>query len=157
MKTRIFSKLLFGISLALIIFAATQQARATLGESVDSVASDQNALSAMRRSAKTSTGYTVHEVRTETLTIREYVSPSGIVFGIAWNGLTHPDLTPLMGSYSDEYQKAMKKTKRQPGSRHVKIKSDNVVVERWGHMRNLQGRAYAPALIPQGVSVDEIK
>jgi len=157
MKTRIFSKLLFGISLALIIFAATQQARATLGESVDSVASDQKALSAMRRSAKTSTGYTVHEVRTETLTIREYVSPSGIVFGIAWNGLTHPDLTPLMGSYSDEYQKAMKKTKRQPGRRYAKIKSDNVVVERWGHMRNLQGRAYVTALIPQGVSVDEIK
>ena len=157
MKTRIFSKLLFGIGLALIIFAATQQARATLGESTDSVASDQKALSAMRRSAKTSTAYTVHEIRTETMTIREYVSPSGIVFGIAWNGLTHPDLTPLLGSYTDEYQKAMKKTKRQPGHRHVQLKTDSIVVEKWGHMRNLQGRAYAPALIPQGVSVDEIK
>jgi hypothetical protein len=46
---------------------------------------------------------------------------------------------------------------RQPGRRHVTVKTDGVVVEKWGHMRNLQGRAYAPALIPQGVSVDEIK
>jgi hypothetical protein len=46
---------------------------------------------------------------------------------------------------------------RQPGRRHVTVKTDSVVVEKWGHMRNLQGRAYAPALIPKGVNVDEIK
>ena len=34
---------------------------------------------------------------------------------------------------------------------------DRVVVEKWGHMRNLQGRAYAPALLPPGVSSDEIR
>jgi hypothetical protein len=157
MKARIFSRLLVGLSLFLTIFAAAGQVQATLGESVDSLESDQKALSAVRKATKTSTGYTVHEVRTETLSIREYVSPSGIVFGIAWNGLTHPDLTPLLGSYTDEYQKVMKKTKRQPGRRHVQVKTDSVVVEKWGHMRNLQGRAYAPALIPQGVSIDEIK
>ena len=157
MKTRMFFRLLPCITLALIIFAATQQAQATLGESVDSVASDQKAISATQRSMKTSTGYTVHEVRTKTMTVREYVSPSGVVFGIAWNGLTHPDLTPLLGSYNSAYQKAMTNTKRQPGRRHVQVKTDGVVVEKWGHMRNLQGRAYAPALIPQGVSVDEIK
>ena len=157
MKTRMFSRLLLGLSIVLTVFAAAQQAQATLGESVDSVASDQKALSAVRRATKTSTGYTVHEVRTETITVREYVSPSGIVFGIAWNGLTHPDLTPLLGSYSSEYQKAMSHAHRQPGRRHVQVKTDGVIVEKWGHMRNLQGRAYAPALIPQGVSVDEIK
>ena len=154
MTKQIFLHAFFGLFLT--VFAA-QQAQATLGESVDSVASDQKALSAVRRTMKTSTAYTVHEIRTETLTVREYVSPSGVVFGIAWNGLTHPDLTPLLGSYISEYQKALKETKRQPGRRHVTVKTDGVVVEKWGHMRNLQGRAYAPALIPQGVSVDEIK
>ena len=157
MKTRMFFKLLLGLSIILTFFAAAGQVQATLGESADSIESDQKALSAMRRTAKTSTAYTVHEIRSETITVREYVSSSGVVFGIAWNGLTHPDLTPLMGSYTDEYQKAMKKTKRQPGRRHVQVKTDSVVVEKWGHMRNLQGRAYAPALIPQGVSVNEIK
>jgi len=157
MKTRMFFRLLLGICLVLTFFAVAGQVQATLGESADSIESDQKALSAMRRTAKISTAYTVHEIRSETITIREYVSPSGVVFGIAWNGLTHPDLTPLMGSYTDEYQKAMKKTRRQPGRRNVQVKTDSVVVEKWGHMRNLQGRAYAPALIPQGVSVNEIK
>ena len=156
MKTRIFSRLLLGLSIVLTVFAA-QQAQAALGESVDSVASDQKAISAVRRAMKTSTGYTVHEIKSETITVREYVSPSGVVFGIAWNGLTHPDLTPLLGSYFSEYQKAMTHDHRQPGRRHVTVKTDSVVVEKWGHMRNLQGRAYAPVLIPQGVSVDEIK
>ena len=157
MKTRILFALLLGLSLVLTVFAAAQQAQATLGESADSVTSDQKDLSAMRRTVKTSTAYTVHEIRAEVMTVREYVSPSGIVFGIAWNGLTHPDLTPLLGSYASEYQKAMSHVHRQPGHRHVQVKADGVVVEKWGHMRNLQGRAYAPDLIPQGVSVDEIK
>jgi hypothetical protein len=157
MKKRMFSGLLLGLSLALTIFTFAQQAQAALGESVDSVTSDQKAISAVRRAMKASTGYTVHEIRSETITVREYVSPSGVVFGIAWNGLTHPDLTPLLGSYSSEYQKALGHANRQPGRRHIQVKTDDVVVEKWGHMRNLQGRAYAPALIPQGVSVDEIK
>ena len=156
MKKTIFSRLLLGLSIVLTVFAA-QQAKAALGESVDSVASDQKAISAVQKTTKTSTGYTVHEIRSETITVREYVSPSGVVFGIAWNGLTHPDLTPLLGSYASEHQKALNHVKRQPGRRYVKIKTDNIVVEKWGHMRNLQGRTYAPALIPQGVSVDEIK
>ena len=155
MKTRFFYMIFLGLFLT--VFATAQQVQAALGESVDSIASDQKALSAVRRTAKTSTGYTVHEIRSETMTIREYVSPSGVVFGIAWNGLTHPDLTPLLGSYSSEYQKAMIHARRQPGRRHVQLKTDGVVVEKWGHMRNLQGRTYAPALIPPGVSIDEIK
>jgi hypothetical protein len=157
MKTRLFPITLLVLGLALAIFLSAERVQAALGESVDSVASDQKAISAVRRAMKTSTGYTVHEIRSETITVREYVSPSGVVFGIAWNGLTHPDLTPLLGAYTDEYQKAMRKAKRQPGRRHVQVKTDGVVVEKWGHMRKLQGRAYAPALIPQGVSVDEIK
>ena len=157
MKTRMFSGLLLGLSIALTVFAAAQHAQAALGESVDSVASDQKTISAVRRAMKISTAYTIHEIRSETITVREYVSPSGVVFGISWNGLTHPDLTPLLGSYSFEYQKALSHARRQPGRRHVQVKTDGVVVEKRGHMRNLRGRAYAPALIPQGVSVDEIK
>jgi hypothetical protein len=156
MKTRMLSGLLLGFSLALSLFAA-QQAQATLGESAESVAADRKALSAVRGATTISPGYTVQEVRSETITVREYVSPSGIVFGIAWTGLTHPDLTPLLGSYNFEYQQALVQTRRQRGRRHVQVKTDRIIVEKWGHMRNLQGRAYAPALIPQGVSVDEIK
>ena len=157
MKTRMFFRLLIGLLLALTVFTTSQQAKATLGESADSIESDRNILSAVRGSSTVVSTYTVHEVRSETTTVREYVSPSGVVFGIAWSGLTHPDLTSLLGSYTNEYKKALGQVQRQPGRRHVQVKTDRVVVEKWGRMRDLQGRAYVPSLIPQGVSVDEIK
>jgi len=102
-------------------------------------------------------GYTVQEIESASVAIREYISPSGIVFGIAWNGLIHPDLTQLLGSYAKEYKKALQQTPRRLGQRHLQVKTSRVVVEKWGHMRNLQGRAYAPALIPPGVSANEIR
>ena len=156
MRRRLYA-LLLGTGLLTTTFATAQQARATLGESADSVTSDQKSLSAVRRATTIRNGYTVHELASDSTTIREYVAPSGIVFGIAWNGLVYPDLTPLLGPYFSEYREAARRTARKPGRRGLQVKTDRVVVEKWGHMRNLQGRAYAPALLPPGVSVDEIR
>lgn len=138
-------------------FMTAQQALASLGASVDSVESDRKALSTSRRAMTVRDGYTVYEIDSDSTVVREYVSSSGVVFGIAWNGLTHPDLDQLLGSYVGEYQKALQQTRRSPGHRSIQLKTDRLVVEKWGHMRNLQGRAYDPALIPSGVNVDEIK
>jgi hypothetical protein len=155
---RKFYVLFLGLGFIIAVLAAAQQAQAALGESVDSVASDRKALSAMQRATTTYNGYTVHEFASDATTVREYVSPSGIVFGIAWNGLTYPDLTPLLGSYASEYQNALQQTPRMPGVRRRSVvQADRVVVEKWGHMLDLRGRAYAPALIPPGVSIDEIR
>jgi len=154
---RIFDAQFLGFVLLLVICSLTQQAQATLGESVDSAMTNKKSLSAVRSATTKSLKYTVYESQYDTITIREYASSSGIVFGIVWIGLTHPDLTPLLGSYASEYKKALSQVKRQPGSKHVKVKTENVVVEKWGHMRKLQGRAYAPDLIPEGVSIEEIK
>jgi len=154
---RILDALFLGFVLLLAICSLTQQAQATLGESVDSAMTNKKSLSAVRSATTKSLKYTVYESQYDTITIREYASSSGIVFGIVWIGLTHPDLTPLLGSYASEYKKALSQVKRQPGSKHVKVKTENVVVEKWGHMRKLQGRAYAPDLIPEGVSIEEIK
>lgn len=156
MKRRFFTRFLT-LWFAAIILAFAQQARATLGESAVSVAKDRTALSAVQRSAKVLSGYTVHEIESDASSVREYMAPSGVVFGIAWNGLIHPDLTPLLGSYAAEYRTALKQTPRKPGRRRHQVKSERVIVEKWGHMRNLQGRAYDPALIPAGVNIDEIK
>ena len=141
----------------LTVALASGSALATLGGPVDSVETDRAALSAVRHSQTPGTSYTVHEFAYDGTTVREYVSPEGIVFAIAWNGNRSPDLTTLLGSYADEYQNALQNTPHRPGMRHSSIKSDNVVVQRWGQLHNLQGRAYAPALIPAGVTIDEIK
>jgi hypothetical protein len=155
---RKFYALFLGFGLSMAVFAAPQQAQAGLGESADSVASDRKALSAVQRATTTHKAYTVHEFASDATTVREYVSPSGIVFGIAWNGLAYPDLRPLLGPYDREYRAALRQEPRKPGlRRYHAVRTDGVVVEKWGNMRNLQGRAYAPALIPPGVSIDEIK
>lgn len=142
-----------GVSLIILM---PQVVGAVLGGTADSVESDRKFFSAKRSATKIYAGYTVEQIDSSGTAIRQYISPSGIVFGIAWNGIVHPDLTQLLGSYGGQYLEAAKKTPRKHGRRYEQIKTDQVTVERWGHMRNLQGRAYAPNLIPQGVSVDEI-
>lgn len=156
MKRKLYA-LFLGFGLSATIFAMAQRTEATLGESGYTVDSDRKALSAVRGATKAHNSYTVHEFNSNSTLVREYVSSSGVVFGIAWKGLIHPDLTQLLGSYAGEYLEALQQISRQHGSRRLKVKTNRVVVEKWGHMRNLQGRAYAPDLIPPGVSVDEIK
>ncbi|HTN44656.1 MAG TPA: DUF2844 domain-containing protein [Nitrospiria bacterium] len=157
MKLR-YLALFVGLSLWMTMRVSGSPVQAALGESDDSITSDEKALSAVRGAPAVRNGYTVHEIRSDSTAVREYVSPTGIVFGIAWNGRVHPDLTPLLGSYAGEYHEALRRSPREPGRRpYYAIKTDRVVVEKWGHMRNFQGRAYAPALIPPGVSIDEIK
>ncbi len=139
------------------LLASTPWAHATLGGKADTITADRKALSAVHRATTSHSGYTVEEIVFDATAVREYVSPDGIVFGIAWNGYVHPDLMQLLGTYAGEYTAAQKKAPRTHGRRRQRLATENVVVEKWGHMRNLRGRAYAPALVPSGVSIDEIK
>lgn len=156
MKERLYP-LFLDLGFLVVVSVTAEQAQATLGEFAASVESDRKALLSVQRAMKARDGYTVQEFSSDSVVVREYVSSSGVVFGIAWNGLTHPDLTQLLGSYTAEYRKALQQTPRKPGYRRLQVKTDRIVVEKWGRMRNLRGRAYVPALIPPEVSVDEIK
>lgn len=139
------------------VVAYSQGAHAALGGNADTVTSDEKALSAVRHSTTQQDGYTVVEVVSGSSAVREYLSPAGIVFGIAWNGYVNPDLTHLLGSYAGEYSAALQKAPRTHGQRHQRLVTDNLVVEKWGHMRDLRGRAYVQGLVPSGVTIDEIK
>lgn len=156
MKNKIYH-VLIRVALLATMLATTRPVLAALGESSDSISSDRRALTAVRGAVTVRHGYTVQEIISESATIREYISDDDIVFGVAWTGLVMPDLAVLLGSYTGEYQQALKQAPRKPGLRSRQVKTKRVVVQTWGHMRNLQGRAYAPALIPQGVAIDEIK
>lgn len=152
-----------GIRLVLVCCLAitglsARQAAGALGETVDSVATDRRALSAAPRATTGRGAYTVQEMTSGAQTVREYVSTStGIVFAVAWNGRSHPDLDRLLGSYAGEYRGAAQRTARKRGLRRRQVVASGVVVETWGHMRNLQGKAYAPQLVPPGVGLDEIR
>lgn len=148
------------LMLCLVLLAGTlalpRQAQATLGAGPDSVSRDRRALSAAKGATTSRAKYTVQEVTSSAVKVREYLNASGIVFAVAWNGMVHPDLTTLLGSYAGEFGNARRQMPRKPGQKYLKVKAERVTVESWGHMRNLQGRAYLPALLPQGVTSDEI-
>jgi hypothetical protein len=149
--------LFLGLGLSLVMLVAVQATLAALGESVDSVESDRESLTAVRGAMTAHRDYTVHEIKTDSTVVREYVSPAGIIFAITWNGLVHPDLTELLGSYAGEYQEALRQAPRKQGRRQLQVKTNRVVVQKWGHIRDMKGRAYAPDLIPPGVSIDALK
>ena len=150
-------QIISGCLVIVVALASSQWAHAALGGRTDTITVDRKALQAVHRTTTTHKGYTVEEVVSDATAVREYVSPSGVVFGIAWNGYVHPDLTQLLGSYWSEYSASQQKAARIFGRKRQHLATDNIVVEKWGHMRNLQGRAYVPSLVPAGVSIDEIK
>jgi hypothetical protein len=141
------------------ILACAGNVGAMLGGTVDSVEPGRKILRANRGAAVTPAEgrYTVHEATVGATQVREYVSPSGTIFAVAWDGVMHPELTDLLGSYADEYRKALQENPPQPGARRQTITSDRIVVEKWGHVRDLHGRAYVPDFIPSGVDIDEIQ
>lgn len=150
-------QIISGCMVLVAALASSQWAHAVLGESADTITADRKALQAVHRATTPHDGYTVEEVVSDATAVREYVSPSGVVFGIAWNGYVHPDLAQLLGSYRGEYSAARQKAAGLIGRTRQQLVTDNIVVEMWGHMRDLQGRAYVPSLVPACVSVDEIK
>jgi|SRR5215470_13424274 len=106
--------------------------------------------------ALTDPRFTLHELQSPSgTTVREYVSPSGMVFALAWQGPSMPDLRQLLGSHFDQYVNAMtaRRTRRGP----VLIQLPGLVVQSAGHMRAFAGKAYVPAALPQGVSAEDIR
>lgn len=99
--------------------------------------------------------YTLHELKTPSgVNVREYVSPSGKVFAIAWHGPSRPDLKQLLGAHFDEFRQALQT--RGPGHGPVLIQLPGLTVQLGGHMRDFAGRAYLPGQIPAGVRAEEI-
>lgn len=140
------------------IFISALPAFAGLGEDVSSVQADQLHMQGTLRTTQ-SAAYTVHEIQAATGTVvREFVSSSGKVFGVAWQGPWLPDMRQLLASYFDQYQKgAQAQVAARPGRRPLMIEQPGLVVESGGHMRAFAGRAYVPDMLPQGVSAEVIR
>jgi hypothetical protein len=142
-------------SIALVMLALPFSALATLGEDSTSTEVDRASMKATLRMLP-NVKYTVHEIQTPSgTTVREYVSSAGTVFAVAWQGPVMPDLRQALGSYFDRYTEAA--GRKHAGHRHLAIREPDLVVQSNGHMRAFSGRAYLPRLLPQGVTVEEIR
>lgn len=152
------STLSVALALGAVLFTAGAMtpARAGLGQAVESVQADGVSLKGQVR-ARSETGYSVEEITTATGTVvREFVSPSGMVFAVSWSGPTVPDLQQTLGSYFAQYQAAVK-TQRATGPRtghhHLVVRSPSLVLHAGGHMRQHFGLAYVPSLVPPNLSI----
>jgi len=129
---------------------------ASLGDNVTSVQSDNAHMKGTLRSVATQR-YVKHEIQVPTgQIVREFVSPDGNVFGVAWEGPYQPDLQQVLGSYFEQMKQAVA-SQRRHGRGPISIETSGLVFQQGGHPRNFHGRAYAPAMVPHGVDVAEIQ
>ncbi len=142
---------------ALAAISLASSAWATLGETAATIPGDEKALAATRGPANVRERYQVERLVSASRTVREYVAPSGVVFAVSWNGVSHPDLGVLLGAYATPVRRVLDRQRASPGRRSRRVEAGGVVVETWGHMRALHGRAWVPALLPAGVTLDEIQ
>jgi Protein of unknown function (DUF2844) len=130
---------------------------AVLGEDVSSVQADQIQIKASMQVTQTQR-YTIHELRSPSgAIVREYASPSGKVFAVAWHTPTLPDMKQLLGSHFEAFQQAVQAQNRRGLHGPVSVQLPDLVVELSGHMRSFTGRAFLPEQLPPEVRREEIR
>ena len=146
-------KLLVACTLVTLL-SVSSPAYAELGGDEASIQTDQAQMQGVRRIARAAT-HVMHEIQTPTGTkVREYVSPGGKVFGVAWEGPSFPNMRQLLGPYFDQVSQAQ--TSRR-GRGPLVIHLPGLVFYSGGHMRVLAGQAYIPDMVPQGVTAEAIR
>ena len=133
---------------------------ATLGGDVSTVDTDRVRAQAALLAIRGQNAYTVHELQAPSGTVvREYVSPAGRVYGVAWQGPWMPDLRQLLGPYFDQYQAAVAKAQASPQRRRgsIDIEGPDFVVHSGGHPRAFVGSAYVPALMPLNAGPETVR
>ncbi len=141
--------------LAVMALIMTLPGWASLGDTVQTIQSDQAHMKASLRSTQVD-GYAVHELQSQSGTVvREYVSPAGQVFAVSWEGPFMPDLRQLLGKHFEQFAQAAQVRQARGGP--LVINEPGLVVESGGHMRSFFGRAYVPQMIPNGVRAEAIR
>ncbi len=156
------NKTVVSVLLPLLVSATSY---AGLGDREGSVEHDRRGMSqkAVREEPEVHEHYIVHKIKHKNRELREFTNLDGVIFAISWSGNAHPDLSALLGSHWNKYDRASRKG-RGGGHRRRKnlghtdvVQTPDIVVEKGGHMRAIRGRAYIQSLIPEGVSLDEIQ
>ena len=88
----------------------------------------------------------------EGVKVRQFVSTTGLVFAVAWDGPLLPDMERLLGGHFPLYQNALQQRKRS-----VRVDTPSLSLESGGMMRAFVGRAYLPDLLPVGVTAVELQ
>jgi hypothetical protein len=128
---------------------APDDAHATLGGDVASVASNQERLGGVRHVEMLAAGER-HDIELPSgAVVREYVSPSGAVYAITWRGPRMPDLHELLGPYFA----ALSGRDPRNGHHRMILTGPDLEVRSMGHRNSFAGRAWVPSLVPAGIDI----
>lgn len=133
-------------------------AMAHLGGDAGSVDADRAAFKG-QLSTTTTLQYDEHDLTLPTGTVvHEYASRDGRIFAVSWRGPLPPDLSQLLGSYFPRFTSAASAAgQTQPGQqRQLSSVQPDFVIQAMSHLRSFRGKAYLPALVPEGVAVDQL-
>jgi hypothetical protein len=139
--------------------AAPLAARATLGGDMTTVREDQAKMQGTLRTTGAD-AYNVHEIRgARGVVLREFASAStGVVFGVAWQGRTHPDLRQVLGPYYAGYVEGVRaKRAQRHGHGPLSIQQGGLVVQTGGNMGALVGKAFLVQNMPAGMTAEDIR
>ncbi|MBV8205211.1 MAG: DUF2844 domain-containing protein [Acidobacteria bacterium] len=141
------------VSLAVAMLCSA--AAASLGDNVASVESDSRRMHAAVHVTHYA-GYDVHELQYGAgAVVREYASPAGIVFGVAWQGPAMPDMKQVLGPYFAQFQQAAQARHARRGP--LSVEEPGLVVRVSGHMRSFSGQAYVPQFMPHGIRGPDVR
>ncbi len=136
----------------ILVLGLPMFAQAELGGNLASIMQEQKTFGSTLTTSPQS-NYTIYiQNISPDLVIKEYVSNSGNIFGVAWKGSTLPNFQVLLGSYYSNYLSA-----QQQNPRSVFSQDNNLVIESGGVMGGYIGRAYLPKQVPTGLAPTAIQ
>ena len=90
--------------------------------------------------------------------VRQYVSSSGQVYAVSWDGPAMPDVAVLLGTWFDRYrQEASVALPTASGLHSSRVSSSDLMVETAVRLRDFSGRAWLPSALPAGVAAADIE
>jgi hypothetical protein len=144
------------IAVALLLLPPTL-AFASLGEARNSIDIDRMRMGA-RHHIDVRAQYSVHDLQAaDGSHVRQYVAGNGVVFAVAWNTLSKPDLSAVLGASYPTYATSAQSAARRPGiQRRFRHEDLDLVVQSTAHLNVFSGFAFRRSMLPAGLSPDRI-
>jgi hypothetical protein len=147
------------LATALVLLGLPRPAEASLGGDASTVDRDRTQIRGALVRILRADSHSMHELQTPSgAIVREYVSSTGVVFAVSWQGAFTPDLRQVLGAYYDRYIERAQQIQHDRRSRGpVTVQENDFVVSVSGHQRAFVGHAYLPGRLPAGFSLQSLQ